>query len=176
MTMPGKRKIDRILAGDYLAGLESKPMPDVRVMRAESEEEEASLSYERRLLQGRIDILEAELNRRSGGGASLMELLPKILADDHPSSRGAYPRRDPTPATDRPKRHVEKLISDDTLTNLSELSDDRVREAIVVLREAEREVSSSRHAVQQVLDRLQAEIARRYKSGEADPADILVGP
>lgn len=174
--MPGKRRIDRILANDFLAGLSSKPMADVRVMRADSEEEEASLSYERRLLQGRIDILEAELDRRSGGGASLMELLPQILADDVSSSRGAYPRRDPAPPADRPKRRVERLISDDTLTNLSELSDDDVRGAIDTLREAERDVSESRRRVQHVLDRIQAEIARRYKSGEADPADILVGP
>lgn len=175
--MPGKRKIDRILAADYLDGLESRPMPDVRVMRADAEEEEASLSYERRLLQGRIDILEAELGRRSGvGGPSLIELLPKILADDAPSSRGAYPRRDPTPPTERPKRRVEKLIGDDTLTNLAGLSDDEIRTVVATLRDAEKDVSESRHKVQQVLDRIQAEIARRYKTGEADPADILVGP
>jgi hypothetical protein len=174
--MPGKRRIDRILASDFLAGLESKSMPDVRAMRADAEEEESSLSYERRLLQGRIDILEAELGRRSGGGASLLELLPQILADEAPSSRGAYPRRDPTPPTDRPKRRVERLISDDTLTNLAALSDEAVRAVITTLREAEGEVSASRRHVQQILDRIQAEIARRYKSGEADPADILVGP
>lgn len=175
--MPGKRRIDRILASGYLDDLAAKPMPEIRTMRAEAEEEEASLSYERRLLQGRIDILEAELTRRSGGsGPSLIELLPKILADDSPSSRGAYPRRDPTPPTDRPKRRVEKLISDDTLTNLAGLDDDDVRAVVTTLRDAEREVSESRRHVQNVLDQLQAEIARRYKSGEADPADILVGP
>ena len=177
--MTGKRRIDRILSTAYLEGIEQKPITEVRSMRGDCEEEESSLSFERRLLQGRIDILEGELDRRTGGGggASLIERLPKILADDRPpSSRGAYPRRDPMPSFDQPKRRVEKLISDDTLASLPELPDDKIREILDTLGEAEREISESRHSVQQVLDGIQAEIARRYKSGEADPADILVGP
>lgn len=175
--MTGKRRIDRILAPTYLDGLEQKQMAEVRAMRGDCEEEESSLSFERRLLQGRIDILAAELDRRSGGGGSLIDRLPKILADDRPpSSRGAYPRRDPMPSFDQPKRRVERLISDDTLASLPDLSDDRIREILETLGAAEREISESRRSVQQVLDAVQAEIARRYKTGEADPADILVGP
>jgi hypothetical protein len=143
-------------------------------MRDECREEETALSFERRLLHGRMDILRAELERRTGGGASLLERLPSILAgDDEPSTRGAYPGKDPILDVDQPKRRVERLISDGTLANIGNLPADEIERIIGSLSEAEREVSEARHTVQRVLDALNAEIGRRYKSGEADPADVL---
>ncbi|MFF3552375.1 ABC transporter permease [Streptomyces tsukubensis] len=44
-------------------------LPELRTLRRSSQQDEADLSYVRRLLQGRIDILRAELARRSGPGA-----------------------------------------------------------------------------------------------------------
>ncbi|MFJ8230503.1 hypothetical protein ACIQ9E_11180 [Streptomyces sp. NPDC094448] len=44
-------------------------LPELRTLRRSSQQDEADLSYLRRLLQGRIDILRAELARRSGPGA-----------------------------------------------------------------------------------------------------------
>ncbi|QDY81034.1 hypothetical protein FQU76_14835 [Streptomyces qinzhouensis] len=41
-------------------------LPELRTLRRGSQQDEADLSYVRRLLQGRIDILRAELARRSG--------------------------------------------------------------------------------------------------------------
>jgi len=44
-------------------------------MRADAEQEEVDVSYVRRLLQGRIDIISAELERRQNpdSGASLVD-------------------------------------------------------------------------------------------------------
>src|SRR5450756_452533 len=62
----GVRRLDRVLAADYLAGLERRPLGDVRSLRREAEQEETDLSYTRRLIHGRIDILRAEQRRRTG--------------------------------------------------------------------------------------------------------------
>ncbi len=63
----GNRRIDRVLAEDYLDGLKQASLQDVRELRGEAEQEEVDLSYIRRMIQGRIDILRAELERRGGG-------------------------------------------------------------------------------------------------------------
>ncbi|NUR04488.1 MAG: aerial mycelium formation protein, partial [Streptomyces sp.] len=57
-------------------------LPELRTLRRDTQREEADLSYVRRLLQGRIDILRAELARRSPAGAgSVVDRLPEILTD-----------------------------------------------------------------------------------------------
>lgn len=172
----GKRRIDRILNPSYLDGLTERSLADVRAMRAEVDEEEALLSYERRLLQGRFDILGAERNRRETGGdaASIIERLPQILADEPRPSRGAIQLGDP-PSLENPRRRVEKLVSDDTLASMADLSDEQLTAIIGTLEEAEREISDQRGKVLDVLDALTAEIGRRYRSGEANPEDVLAG-
>ena len=59
--------IDEILAPGYLADLKSLPFDVVRAKRRQCQDVETALSYERRLIQGRLDIVGAELRRRSGG-------------------------------------------------------------------------------------------------------------
>ena len=52
-------------------------MTEVRRLRREAEQQEVNLSYTRRLLQGRLDIVRRELQRRSEhDGRSLVDLLP----------------------------------------------------------------------------------------------------
>src|SRR3954454_3278630 len=65
-------------------------LPALRTLRRDAQRDEADLSYVRRLLQGRIDILRGELGRRSPAGAtavvtveeaSVVERLSEILTD-----------------------------------------------------------------------------------------------
>ena len=170
--MTGKRRIDKILDQSYLDGLKEKPLPDVRRMRADAEEEEALVSYERRLLQARIDILKAEQDRRTSGGGSILDRLPEILADGPSPSRGSLPRTD-VQTPENPRRRVELLVSDDTLLQLPDMDDAKIEEILGTLAEAENEVSEQRKRVLHVLDALTEEIGRRYKSGEANPEDVL---
>ena len=58
MKPKGKRALDRILDDSYVADLAAVPMADLRARREEVEREEAWLSYIRRMLHGRIDILD----------------------------------------------------------------------------------------------------------------------
>ena len=64
------RRIDRILAPEYLDGLDGRRLDELRAMEREALEVETEISYVRRLAQGRIDILAAESDRRAAGGRS----------------------------------------------------------------------------------------------------------
>src|SRR5690606_19399725 len=61
-------KLEQLTAPAYLAGLTDVPLERVRAMRAECQAVENALSYVRRLAQGRLDIVGAELERRREGG------------------------------------------------------------------------------------------------------------
>jgi hypothetical protein len=60
----GQDRLDVILADSYLEDLEDVDTQEIRRRRAECEEEEQGISYARRVVQGRLDILRAELLRR----------------------------------------------------------------------------------------------------------------
>lgn len=163
MVNGGNRRIDRILEPSYLEGLGGLTIEELRAKREECEEEEWSLSFIRRMLHARLDILEDEQKQRATGGPrrSIVERLPEILSDEDRSHRGSFPKLDAPPMVDNPKRHVEKLITNDTLLRMSELSDDEIASVIATLRMAEGDVSESRRAVQAVLDPIVEELARR---------------
>ena len=167
-----QRRIDRVLASDYLAGLDSSSLEDVREMDRECAEIETELSYVRRLAQARIDILEAERDRRAAGGSlgDLIAALPKILSDDTPRADPASTRfaDTDTPATDIDfKRGLEGLISDGTLANLPALTDDELQTALEQLRRLEAEVSANRSALHAVMDTLARDLAQRLAVGKA---------
>ena len=163
MTQGGNRRIDRILDPSYIEGLGDLPTEDLRAKREECEEEEFVFSYERRLLHARMDLLDAERKRRKAGESprSLIERLPQILADEGRTHRGAFPNLEAPPIFEHPRRRVEKLVTNDMLTRLTELPDDEISAVTETLKEAEREVSDSRRAVQAVIDRIVEELARR---------------
>lgn len=175
MTTQGKRRIDKILAPEYVQDLGSRSVADVRAMRAECAEEEALVSFERRLVHGRLAILRAELERRAGNSTvSLTDMLPSILADQaRGPARGAFPASDPNLDYAHPQRRVSKLVSDDTLANVPSMEESEIRRIIDELEAVERDVSNVRKPLLDVLDALNAELARRYQTGEADPADVL---
>jgi len=176
----GHRRIDRVLSEDYLEGLRALSLEEVRALRAEAEQEEVDLSYLRRLLQGRVDILHAELGRRAGrpvAGETLVDELPHILAEDsRPSARGSgrHSALQPT-RTDSHRRHVEALVADVDLADVTARSDDELQAVLTSFHAEEQAVSAKRRLVQDVMDQCSAEITRRYRDGEADVGDLLAG-
>ncbi len=160
----GNRRSDRILDHSYLEGIDALDEHRLRAMRGECEEEESVVSYERSLIHGRLSILTAELHRRANGGPaqSLIDRLPEILSGGKPAThRGAFPKLDPPAMYETPRRRVEKLVNDDTLARLPELSDAEVHTIVRTLEETERDVSETRRAILAVLDRLIEELGRR---------------
>ena len=177
--MPGgRRRIDHVLDADFLNDLGSVALSDVRARRHEAEQEEADLSYVRRLLQGRIDIVRAELGRRTGDErGSLVDQLAGILADGpagEPHGMGRHSVVEPSRVADH-RRSVEQLVSDVGVSDVVNRTDEELAESLTRLTNYESAVSRNRRRVQEVMDACTAEIARRYQSGEATVDDLLAG-
>jgi hypothetical protein len=173
---PGTRRIDRVLAEDYLAGLGQAPLADVRGLRDEAEQEEVDLSYIRRLVQGRMDIVRAELNHREGGATgSVVDNLAQVLADEpRASARGMGRHATVEPSrVDSHRRYVEALVADVDLTDTATRTTDELHHAMRVLADEEQVLSAKRRQVQAVMDACSAEITRRYRDGEADVSTLL---
>ncbi|HEX2294646.1 MAG TPA: aerial mycelium formation protein [Actinomycetota bacterium] len=179
MTEPKRRLVERILDPGYLEGLSDKLLEDLRSMRDECKEAETEISFERRLAQARIDILSAELDRRAGGGDDdLMSKLPQILATEGRSEGGLpLPSRAPDFSIPRnadiPRRRIEEIVGEQTLSRLPSLPSEELRGILGSLGDHEKALSTRRKVVQEVMDTVQAEIVRRYVSGEADPTAAL---
>ena len=171
----GNRRIDKVLDPEFVEGLGQLSLDDLRERRKEAEQEETDLSYMRRLLQGRLDILRAELARRSGEGSDLVDALPQILADEPsggPRGLGRHMAAEPSRA-DAHRRYVEALVADVDLSNPDAHDDDSLRRVLQTLEAEEQKVSESRRSVQKVMDALTGEVTRRYREGDADPSDLL---
>ncbi|AXI81386.1 ABC transporter substrate-binding protein [Peterkaempfera bronchialis] len=156
-------------------------LDELRALRRSAQEDEADLSYLRRLLQGRIDILRAELARRSGGerhpapAENLVDRLPEILADGPTRFRSARHLTLGTPRGERYGDEADELMGDVQLADLSAHGDAELAAALERLSRHEREVSHRRQALQRTVDGCSAEITRRYREGEARVEDLLAG-
>jgi anti-sigma-K factor RsiG len=179
----GRRRIDRVLAPGYLDGIDSLALDEIRVRRAEADQEEVDLSYARRLMQGRIDILKAEQQRRLGGmpapvlgsrtDEAIVEALKRILADDRRTDHGMGRHMTSSPSrVGEHRREAERAVADVGGSDLAALDDLKLDEAISGLSEIETRVSRSRRGVQQVVDALTAEVARRYRLDKLDPLSM----
>ncbi|MEE1789163.1 ABC transporter substrate-binding protein [Streptomyces sp. SP17BM10] len=178
------------VAGDDEPDLERLGLNQLRILRRETLEQEADLSYLRRLLHGRMDILRAELDRRPGGrsraagaGAAadgppgdLLDRLPAILTDA-PSTV----RRSARHVTLGPPRGYESQLEADALMGDVQLADlaahpaEDLLAALERLRAHEQEVSGRRQRLLRTADGCNAEITRRYRDGEARVDDLLAG-
>jgi len=172
----GGAAVDALLDPTFLENAMRSTMAEVRVVRRRAEQEEVNLSYTRRLLQGRLDIVRRELQRRAEhDGRSLVDLLPEILAE-----KGRGPAhglgRHQTVSPSAPEDYeswVNALTPGVDLSAISDLPDAKLERAARALAEAESGLSERRRGVQQVMDVLAAELGRRYRDGEADVAALL---
>lgn len=176
----GPDDLERILGDDYLDGLSSLDLPSIRERRAECQAVEVTLSYLRRLTQGRLDIVHAELERRGGGRSGdlseLVESLPAVLSG---RTRTPGPGRLPQllapdleaggPLT----AELDSIAGPGRLGSLPDMDDAEVEELAGSLGSLEARLSADRRALHERIDRLQAEIVGRYKKGEASVDNLL---
>jgi hypothetical protein len=163
-----RRRIDIVLEPEYLDGLADLDLDEVRRRRDTAEDVEAQISYYRRLLHGRMDLLDFEQRRRRGEEQrSIIEALPEILAKG--MILGSEPTlkhietMPPLPSMTG-RRLIDKIMDDGVLTSLPELSDSEIAEALERLREVETQLSVQRRQLHQVIDTLQDEMVSRYRS------------
>lgn len=179
--MPSER-LERVLDTDYVAGLDQLPTSEIRARRGECQTVETDLSFARRLVQGRLDIIHAEIERRGAGGArsdaaELVDVLRDgTILSDHgrPAGFGRLsPRLAPSDQVDEFIGEIEEVADVDALATLPDLSDDVVAKLADRLATLERSFSARRRQVFDRIDLLQGEIIRRYKTGSANPDELL---
>jgi len=164
----------------YLQGLEQRSTDDVRAMRAECQSLETQVSFVRRLAQGRLDIVDAELDRRHKGGppsdlAEMVAALPDTLGR-HLTAPGSGRRPttiepiEPDPLLVEP---LDRILDVDALGSLPSRSDSELGQIRAALAEVESDLSARRRLVFERLDALSAEITRRYRTGEASVESLL---
>ncbi|MER6354247.1 AmfC protein [Streptomyces sp. NPDC001634] len=152
-------------------------LPELRALRRDAHQDEADLSYVRRLIQGRIDILRAELARRGAGAApaGVMERLPEILRDA-PARQRSSARHVTlgTPHGEEYRRLAAEVLAEVELSDLEARTDDELGAGMGRLVRYEQQVSRRRQQLQRTADDCSAEIARRYREGEAQVDDLLL--
>ncbi|MGI5197014.1 aerial mycelium formation protein [Streptomyces sp. CA-288835] len=174
-------------------------LPELRTMRRGAQRDEADLSYVRRLVQGRIDILRAELGRRAepardaGSSAaataaegeavgssvssvsSVVARLSEILTD-MPARQRSSARHVTlgTPHGEEYRRQAADMLAEVGLSDLEARTDLELNTAMGRLVRYEQQVSRRRRQLQRTADDCGAEIARRYRDGEARVDDLLV--
>jgi len=151
-------------------------------MRNECQEVEGGLSYVRRMVHGRLDILGGELARRQEGGepadvGELLGRLPDILADHHRSGDAATARPpQAVEVADVPEHltgELNEILESTELAGLPDLSTEELQTLTHRLVTFEETVSTRRRSLHDAIDALQAEIARRYRDGEASVDSLL---
>jgi hypothetical protein len=167
-----RRRIDIVLEAEYLEDLDSLSLDEIRKRRDTAEDVEAQISYYRRLLHGRMDLLNFEMRRRNGEEErTLLEALPEILATgmvlgSEPNLRHIE-TMPPIPTTTG-RRLIDRIMDDGVLAELPDLDDSEIDEAISRLREVEKGMSEQRRELHTVIDTLQEQIVARYRTQQGE--------
>jgi hypothetical protein len=183
----GRRPIDRVLAPGYTDGLAALSAEELHEHRHEADQEEVDLSYARRLLQGRLDLLRAEqVYRREhpeghapAGQRSDAEIVRDLVAamttDEAPRrDHGLGRHLDVEPSrVGEHRRAAELAVADPRVSDTDNLSDEELADAIERVSGLEQQVSLNRQRVQQVSDAMTEEVSRRYRDGELTVGDSL---
>ncbi|MDQ3646644.1 MAG: hypothetical protein M3345_06885 [Actinomycetota bacterium] len=158
-----RRLAEKVVDPSFLEGMSSMTLDQIREMRDEARDAETEVSFERRLCQARIDILAAELKRRSGETeGDLISRLPEILATEA-ATPGTSPLPDRAPDfslprnVDIPRRRVEEIMGEQTLARLPQVPTEEIDGIIDALAEHERNLSARRRELHDVMDRIQSQ-------------------
>lgn len=173
-------ELERYAAEGVPDDLVSWSNDQLRTARAESESAEGAVSYIRRVLQGRLDIVRAELERRHDAGheavGGLLERLPDLLAGDHVPTDPSHARATSVDIPARAEALIERIdaeLGETTLARLADRDDAEMARLIAVLEGYEVQLSTARRALFARIDALRDELAARYTDGRAVVADLL---
>lgn len=173
--------LEQVLSPGFLDGVDDWDTEHVRAARATCEEQEAAVSYARRVLQGRLDLLRAELGRRSEGGEDLDVVLgdlPVILSADQAPSNPVLARSlsvgVPT-AAEPLEAEIDAIIDRAGLDAVEQRDPEQLAALIDQLAEHEQRLSLVRRQLFDLIDALRAQLVARYRDGRASVTDLLGG-
>ena len=149
-------------------------LAELRAMRAALQADDDAISYVRRLVQARLDLVLAEQNRRvSGDSRDVSEDLPAILGR-HLTGGPARPPRPTQDASEHPLAiELDELCTGLGANHVTELDDAQLQQLSSSLEAFEQARSQERRDLFGRLDALSAELVRRYRDGEASVDGLL---
>lgn len=156
-----------VLDPSFVKGLDAESPEDLRKKLRDARTEEDSLSFVRRNLHGRLDLLKAELELRQGGRGTTrdVEVLAAALGGAAGSGRGGRPGLGLRAAAVAGRRGVERVLSEDHLAKLPDMTIPEIEDVVRRVGDAEKSLSEDRQRLFAVIDAIEAELASRYKNG-----------
>lgn len=156
----------------HATDVELSSIGDLRERRSLLGSYESQISFLRRILQTRIDLIDAALAARGdepGSEARLMSLLsaiPELLARVRTGGSARSPRH--RGLIDPDLELLAEMESDSgiALMDVPSAADDDLRRELARLSRVERSISDLRQQLHRSIDAIQADIARRYRVGE----------
>lgn len=159
-------------------------LDELRLLRNELQNAESGLSYVRRVLQGRLDIVAEHRGR--GGAAGANGDVDRQTSDELVASLSATLARNThwggshrPPQDLAPPPFAETLLASydaeapHDIGGLADLDVGQIDDLMEGLAAAETEVSQRRQGLHVAIDSLQAETIRRYRDGESSVDDLL---
>lgn len=175
-------ELERLSAPGYLDDLPARSIEDLRAMRSECQHAETAVSYLRRVVQGRLDIVHGILDRKASGGGELSDLvaeLPSIIGSGppRPAGYGRLPSQMSPDIEDFEEgdltAEIDAVVDPGQIGALPGMDADELRAIANRLTEVETRISQQRRSLHERIDTVQAEIVSRYKSGQASPDGLL---
>ena len=153
-------------------------------MRTECQHAEVALSYVRRLIQGRLDIVNTFLEYPPVGPRSTSAPSYATCPASSPPDRGGLPgsgtcpcssgRIPRTELTDELMAELDSVLGAEEIGRLADLLPGAARGPLGPAESTiERRVSGVRRALHERIDALQAEVVERHKTGQASVDGLL---
>lgn len=158
--------LEYALSGDLLDDVNDASSGDLRDRRAVLSRVEEQMSYLRRVAQSRLDVTRSELAQRTAGRrrselSDIIRRLPDVLSEQgisHSAPGVVAPDIDVDP---RYCDDLDAVVSPVRLLDVGTFNRTELRELVVRLEAIEARVSVQRRLVQERLDQVEEEIARR---------------
>jgi len=150
-----------------MSDAKSMSLPELREARSRLNEDEDAVSFVRRLTQGRLDLVRAELKHRRGGEDDTANLA-RVFGQEHGGGSNRPPRDTEVPIGHPLVIALEKICEELGFGQLRTLQVAELEALEVSLATFERERSEERKALFSSIDALTTELVSRIKGGGAD--------
>lgn len=150
-----------------MSDAKSMSLAELRETRARLNAEEDAVSFVRRLTQGRLDLVRAELKHRRGGEDDTANLA-RVFGQEHGGGSNRPPRDTEVPVNHPLVVALESVCEEHGFGQLRSLSVAELEALEASLAAFERERSEERKALFSSIDALTAELVSRIKGGGAD--------
>ena len=149
-------------------------LDDLRRLRHQLQLEDDAVSYARRVAQARLDIVQAEAERRTADGEIAVGAELRMVLSRHLTGGPARPPRPTEDLSDHPLAvELDAVCVSGGLGHLRELDAAELASLTEAIAAFEARVSTDRRERYDRLDALSAELVRRYRDGEADVDTLL---